>query len=265
MPGDVSLERPSAGLQWIYVGSAITGFVLFGTALWTFAVLAAIATPDKAADFRIHVTGHQWWWEVRYQGKTASQGFTTANEIHIPVGQPVHVELWSNDVIHSFWVPELTGKTDTIPGQHNETWLEADRPGVYRGQCTEYCGQQHAHMGLTVVAQEPADFQKWWDGQVQGAPAATSPQAAQGQTEFIVHCGICHTVRGTQAQGRLGPDLTHIMSRSGLAAETLPNTIGYLSGWISDPQRIKPGNQMPTLTLSGPQLTSIRTFLETLK
>jgi cytochrome c oxidase subunit 2 len=269
-PVDPKLAPPrrpehAAGLQWIYVGSAISAVALFGSALWTFAVLADVVTPDNKPPFTIEVTGHQWWWEASYQGQEASQHFITANELHIPTGQPVRVVLNSNDVIHSFWVPALTGKTDTIPGQHNETWLEADKPGLYRGQCTEYCGQQHAHMGFTVVAQQPADFRAWWDAQLKPAQAPASQQIAEGEQQFVVRCGICHTVRGTQAGGRLGPDLTHLMSRGGIAAETLPNTMGYLSGWISDPQAMKPGNLMPTLTLSPQELTEIRSFLATLQ
>jgi cytochrome c oxidase subunit 2 len=263
-PKLVPPRRPEGGLQWIYIGSAISGVALFGAALWTFAVLAGVTVPSKTAAFRIDVIGHQWWWEARYEDQDASRSFTTANEIHIPTGQPVRVTLWSADVIHSFWVPALTGKTDTIPGQHNETWLEADRPGLYRGQCTEYCGQQHAHMGLSVIAQPPAAFQAWWDDQLRNAPPPASQQLAQGQGDFVAHCGICHTVRGTQAGGRVGPDLTHLMGRGAIAAETLPNTIGYLSGWISDPQALKPGNLMPTLTLSPQELTAIRSFLATL-
>jgi cytochrome c oxidase subunit II len=260
----VPLRRPEQGLQWIYVGSAISAVALFGSAIWAFAVLADVRVPDKTPAFRIEVTGHQWWWEVRYQGKEASRSFTTANEIHIPTGEPVRVVLWSEDVIHSFWVPALTGKTDTIPGQHNETWLEADTPGVYRGQCTEYCGQQHAHMGFSVVAQKPEDFQAWWDAQLRPAPEPATDQIAQGRTDFVVRCGVCHAVNGTQAGGRVGPDLTHLMSRGAIAANTLPNTIGYLAGWIANPQAMKPGNLMPTLTLSGRELTDIRSYLETL-
>jgi cytochrome c oxidase subunit II len=264
-PKLIQPRRPDRGLAWIYIGSAISGVALFGAALWTFAVLAAVRLPRNTAGFHIEVIGHQWWWEVRYEDKDPSRNIVTANEIHIPTGLPVRFVLSSGDVIHSFWVPALTGKTDTIPGQNNETWLEADKPGLYRGQCTEYCGQQHAHMGLTVTADQPADFQAWWNSQLKSAPPPATQQVAQGEAEFIVHCGICHTVRGTQAGGHIGPDLTHLMSRGGIAAETLPNTMGYLSAWISDPQAIKPGNLMPTLTISPQQLTALRSYMETLQ
>lgn len=154
---------------------------------------------------------------------------------------------------------------DLIPGQHNETWFEADRPGTYRGECAVFCGLGHAHMNLLVVAEPPEQFNTWWTQQLEPAPVPRSPPIAQGETQFIIHCGVCHTVRGTEAMGVLGPDLSHLMSRRMIAAGTLPNTIGYLSGWIADPQDIKPGALMPVLDLSGPQLSAIRDFLGTLK
>ncbi|HJU18469.1 MAG TPA: cytochrome c oxidase subunit II [Stellaceae bacterium] len=263
---DVPLLPAGRGLGFIYIGTALTVLALFGFAAWTFATLAAISGPKggKAA-LSIHVIGHQWWWEVRYLGGDTGRTFETANEIHIPTGKPVRVQLTSVDVIHSFWVPQLSGKMDLIPGQQNETWIEADRPGIYRGQCAEYCGLQHAHMALVVVAQPPQQFDGWWAGQLKGAPAPRTALQAEGERQFIVRCGACHTVDGTAAHGRFGPNLSHLMSRRTIAAGTLPNTIGYLSGWIADPQHVKPGNYMPQLDLSGPQLTAIRNFLETLK
>lgn len=265
-PKLVPPRRPASGLGWIYVGTAISAVALFGSAIWTFAVLAAVSIPNAtAADFKIDIVGHQWWWEVRYDAaKQPSRSFVTANEIHIPTGKPIRFVVQSADVIHSFWVPALSGKMETTPGQYNELWLEADQPGVYQGRCSEYCGQQHAHMGLVMLAEPPEKFQAWWDHQLAVAPPPDSAMAARGEGEFIANCGACHAVNGTAAGGRVGPNLSHLMGRLELAAGTLPNT-GYLSGWLSDPQRIKPGNQMPTLMLSGPQLTDIRAFLETLK
>jgi cytochrome c oxidase subunit 2 len=265
----VPLERPSSGLSFIYVGIAITTAILIGMAIWNYVVLAAVALPPRNAAAMLKVTGHQWWWEVAYSNQGKLQGFTTANEIHIPVGKPVRIELTTSDVIHSFWVPALTGKTDTIPGQRNLSWMQADRAGVYRGQCTEYCGQQHAKMGFVVVA-EPADtFQSWWAHQLEGPQTPTSEagmrSAEAGQAVFMQHCAVCHTVRGTPAQGKVGPDLSHLMQRRSIAAATLPNSIGALSGWISDPQHIKPGNFMPTLDLSASDLNSLRHFLQTLQ
>jgi cytochrome c oxidase subunit 2 len=264
-PALVPVERPDRGLSWIYVGTAISAVVLVAATVWTFSTLAAVSPVPADAAVKIDVIGHQWWWEVRYDGNDQSRTFTTANEIHIPVGEPVSVGLSSTDVIHSFWVPELTGKTDTIPGQHNITWIEADKPGTYRGQCGEYCGLQHAHMAMSVVAQPPAQFQDWWNEQLDPPPAPRSPQVVDGKTDFVAHCGICHSVRGTTAGGALGPDLSHLMSRKTIAAGTMPNDPGDLAAWIADPQHVKPGNLMPILDLSGPQLTAIEAYLETLK
>ena len=265
----VPLERPSTGLSFIYVGIAITTIVLIAGTIWNYVVLASVALPPRNAAAMLEVTGHQWWWEVAYSNQDESQAFTTANEIHIPVGKPVRVELKTADVIHSFWVPALTGKTDTIPGQRNVTWMQADRPGVYRGQCTEYCGQQHANMGLLVIADQSNTFQSWWTHQLQGPQVPRSESgmraAEGGQAVFMQHCAVCHTVRGTPAQGKVGPDLSHLMQRRTIAAATLPNSIGDLSGWISDPQHIKPGNFMPTLELSGSDLNNLRSFLQTLQ
>ena len=266
LPGRTIVERISGGMAWIIVGVSASTIVLFGSVIWTVVVLAATSDPPHgAASINIHVIGHQWWWEVRYVGDVPSRTFTTANEIHIPTHQVVKVKLDTTDVIHSFWVPALTGKTDVIPGQTNTAWFEADREGVYRGQCTEYCGKQHAHMGLEVVAQAPDEFNAWRDHQLEAANPANNPAAVTDEHTFIAKCGICHAVRGTPAGGRLGPDLSHLMTRRTIAAATMPNTPGYLSSWIADPQHAKPGNYMPRLDLSGGELTRIRRFLENLK
>lgn len=268
-PAEVPIARTGNGLLFIYIGIGMTVPVLLGISAWTYAVLAQVSAPPGKPALTVQVTGHQWWWEFRYVGARPDQAFTTANEMHIPVGKPVRIELATADVIHSFWVPALSGKTDTIAGQHNVTWIEADAPGTYRGQCTEYCGLQHAHMGLLVIADPPEQFQAWWDRQLQGpALPDTEPgldEVLQGQADFMRNCAVCHSVRGTSAGGRVGPDLSHLMERRTLAAATLPNTIGDLSGWISSPQHLKPGNYMPTLSLSAPELARIRTFLAALK
>jgi cytochrome c oxidase subunit II len=263
--GRSTVERTSGGLAWISIGVGISTVVLFAITVWTVVTLAAVARPAGPFGANLEITGHQWWWEIRYIDDDPSRSFTTANEIHIPVGQQVRVKLRGVDVIHSFWIPALTGKTDVIPGQINSTWLEASAPGVYRGQCTEYCGQQHAHMGLEVVASSPDDFSMWRSDQLRGAPAPASPLMQEALNTFLTRCGICHTVRGTRAGGILGPDLSHLMSRRTIAAGTLPNTPGALSAWIADPQHIKPGSLMPQLNLSGPELSYIRSYLETLK
>jgi cytochrome c oxidase subunit II len=265
----VPVERRGSGLPFVYVAVAVSFLVLLGSAVWNYVVLAKVANPPSSPAVTIHVTGHQWWWEVAYVDKNASRRFTTANEIHIPVGKPVRVELSAADVIHSFWVPALTGKMDTIPGQRNVTWMQADKAGIYRGQCTEYCGQQHAHMGFVVVAQPPQEFESWWNHQLEPPASPTSEagmrNAAKAQSAFLRNCAVCHTVRGTAANGKVGPDLSHLMQRQTIAAATLPNSTGALSGWISDPQHIKPGNLMPTLDLSAADLNAVRDFLQTLK
>jgi cytochrome c oxidase subunit 2 len=266
LPGTAPVRHPPGGLSWLYVGVGISTLVLFVASVWTIVVLAAVShAPAGRAGLQLEVTGHQWWWEVKYLADQPARQFTTANEIHIPVGEPVTIKLRGTDVIHSFWVPALTGKTDVIPGQINVTWLEAHQPGIYRGQCTEYCGQQHAHMAFEVVASPPDEFKTWWDHQLEAAGAPASPAAIADENAFISKCGICHAVRGTPAGGRLGPDLSHLTSRRTIAAGTLPNTPGHLSAWISDAQHVKPGNLMPRLDLSGLDLARVRRFLESQK
>ena len=265
LPGRLDVERGQSGIAWIMAGVGATTLVLFGASVWTVVTLAAVAVPAKKADLTIAITGHQWWWEVRYASEAPDRQIHTANEIHIPVDRTVAFKLRTADVIHSFWVPALNGKTDLIPGQINETWLAASKPGVYRGQCTEYCGRQHAHMGLEVIADAPEDFKAWQDHALQPVQAPISPQAQADADTFVRKCGACHTVAGTRAGGVLGPDLSHLMARRMIAAATLPNTIGNLSGWIADPQHIKPGAYMPRLDISGPEMVQVRQFLETLK
>jgi cytochrome c oxidase subunit II len=261
-----AVRRPAeaAPRRWIYAGLALTAVVLIGFTTWTVGILAAIQMP-RDPSLTVEVTGHQWWWEIRYANDDdPSLVLETANEIHVPVGEPVRVVLTSADVIHSFWVPALAGKTDLIPGQTNVAWFEADTPGIFRGQCAEYCGLQHAHMALRVIAQTPEDFVAWWEGQLAPAADPAEPDAEIGQAAFVRHCSACHTVRGTIAGGEVGPDLTHLMSRTTIAAGMLPNTIGHLSGWIANPDALKPGTPMPTPDVSGPELEAIRSYLVTL-
>ena len=259
------LAGAGGGLAWLYLGVGVSTLVLFGTAVWAMVTLANTGPPSGEPAFTIEVTGHQWWWQVRYLSDQPSHNFETANEIHIPVGKPVRVKLVSADVIHSFWVPALVGKTDLIPGQTNVTWLEASKPGLYRGQCAEYCGQQHAHMALMVVASQPDQFQAWWDFQLGREPQPKQQAAVAGETDFIQKCGVCHTVRGTPAHGIVGPDLSHLMQHHTIAAGTLVNNTGNLAGWISNPQAIKPGSMMPQPEISPAQLQRILAFLQMLK
>jgi cytochrome c oxidase subunit II len=250
---------------WISIGVVLSTIVLTALVVWTSFTMAGIANPPSAPVLSIKVIGHQWWWEFVYLNDDPSKIFTTANEVHIPVGKPVSFVLDGADVIHTFWVPSLGGKTQMIPGQTNLTWLEADKPGVYRGQCSQYCGEQHAHMILQVLADDPKAFETWRQSQLQAASAPTSDELRLGEQHFIERCGACHTVRGTRAAGHVGPDLTHLMSRTTIAAGLLPNNPGFLSGWIANPQGLKPDALMPDPELSGPDLASIRSFLLTLK
>lgn len=261
-PGEKSDVAPdSGGLSWLWAGVGISTLALLFTVGWTMAVLARIEAPASAPAVTIEITGKQWWWQAHYISADPARDFVTADEIYIPVGQPVRLRLIGGDVIYSFWVPQLAGKMDAIPGQTNETWLEAAAPGTYRGQCTEYCGLQHAHMGLVVVADVQADFRKWWDHQLDVPVTDNVP----GQDVFEGHCGGCHTVRGTDAAGSLGPDLSHLMQRATLASVSLPNDHASLARWISDPQSVKPGSQMPAPQLSGAELAQVQSYLETLK
>lgn len=269
--GRPKLMHGGHGMPWVVIGVPVAIVLLFGSAVWTFYTLAAVAAPPKNPAITLDVVAHQWWWEVTYNKYGHEKmTFETANEIHVPVGQPVRVRLISADVIHSFWVPELFGKMDAIPGQTNITWFQANEPGVYRGQCTEFCGLQHAHMALHVVAQRQAEFQQWWQHQLEDARPPKTTAAKHGEMVFLHRCAICHTVRGAGAPdviavGRLGPDLTHLMSRDYIAAGILPNTTGHLAGWVENAQAIKPGADMPTMDLTNRQLLDVVSYLQTLK
>jgi cytochrome c oxidase subunit 2 len=221
----------------------------------------------KSADaVSIQVIGHQWWWEVKYDGPTPDQSFTTANEIRVPVGKPVRARLESRDVIHSFWVPSLNGKMDLITGQTNETEFKAERPGVYRGQCAEFCGLQHALMALEVIALPADQYEAWRSQQLKSPRVADDPVLAHGDSLFRAKgCGLCHTISGTPAGGKIGPDLTHVGGRRTIGAGTLPMTAGNLAGWIVDPQHIKPGNKMPAVPLAAKDLDTLVSYLEALK
>ncbi|MEF2073618.1 cytochrome c oxidase subunit II [Consotaella aegiceratis] len=260
------VSRPSGSLGWIYFGLALTTVILAGFAVWTVDVMAEIDEPHGDPRFTIEVSAEQWWWAARYvDADDPSRSFTTANEFHIPVGEPVRILLQSPDVIHSFWVPALSGKTDVIPGQVNETWIQADKAGVYRGQCTEYCGAQHTNMALRMFADTPQDFDRWWADQAAPAEEPEAGTAAvDGQRLFVQRCGACHTVRGTAAKGETAPDLTHLASRTTIAAGMLSNTPGHLAGWIANPQVLKPGNKMPAVELSADELDAIQRYLSTL-
>ena len=226
-------------------------------------VMRATSAPSPRSTARtIEVIGHQWWWEVRYPGTSA----VTANEIHVPVGVRVNVVGTSADVIHSFWVPQLNRKIDLIPGRTNRIVLDATRPGRFRGECYEFCGLQHAHMGLYVVAEPPAAFRAWLANMAKPAAEPRTGLERQGRETFLSEaCSGCHQIRGTPAHARVGPDLTHLATRRTIAAATLPNRPGYLAGWITDPQHQKPGARMPALPLTGVQIQALLAYLESLR
>jgi cytochrome c oxidase subunit 2 len=252
--------------------SWIVGSLLAATAV-TVAIFTALSFvaqrplfAGRAQTAGIRLIGHQWWWEVRYDGATPGDMFTTANEIHIPVGTPISLSLESADVIHSFWVPSLAGKQDLIPGHNNSIELLAQRAGVYRGQCAEFCGLQHAHMGLLIVAEASDAFEKWQAAQRAAASQPQENDRAKGAQVFISKpCALCHAIRGTSAAGTVGPDLTHLGSRAYIGADTLPLTPGSLAAWIADPHGAKPGVNMPPVHLQPDELNAVTSYLIGLK
>ncbi len=261
--GADDLPRAVGGNTPVILGGvALPAVILLVLYASTLATMGAIPKHAPSQDLAIVVNGRQWWWEVQYP----NHGITTANEIHIPAGQSVEVQLTSEDVIHSFWVPQLHGKVDMIPGKTTSIVLQADQPGTYFGECAEFCGVQHAKMQFLVIADPPDRFAAWLEQQQAPAADVTGTTLRQGQQVFLGSaCVYCHTVKGTPASGDLGPDLTHLASRQMLAAGTVPNTRGYLAGWIVNPHGIKPGNRMPPTHLGGEELQALLDYLESLK
>jgi cytochrome c oxidase subunit 2 len=246
--------------------TALIGVGLFGLAVASFVTDRSMAAAAGKEKLSVTVTGNQWWWNIVYNSADASKTLRTANELHLPVGIPTRIILNSNDVIHSFWVPSLAGKQDLIPGRQNDITIVPKRTGIFRGQCAEFCGAQHAHMGLVVVVDSYPDFIKWWDHQLQPAAIPTAPLALAGY-KYVTSgpCSSCHNIGGTSASGQVAPDLTHLSSRRSIAAGTLPMSQGNLYGWVEDPQSLKPGVRMPTIGLAPDQLHAVVAYLETLK
>lgn len=229
-----------------------------------FADRALFASHGQDA-MEVRVTGHQWWWRVEYRDPAAGRWIETANELHLPLGRTTRVSLGSADVIHSFWVPNVSGKIDMIPGRRNVLDLTPRREGWYRGQCSEFCGAQHAHMAFDVKVESPAAFDAWLAAQARPALSTADPVAARGQAVFAGPCAACHVVRGTPAAGRAGPDLTHLAARRSIAAGTLPMTRGGLQGWIAQPQALKPGTSMPAVALAPADADAVAQYLAGLR
>ena len=264
LPSDQTEAKLARVVASATLATVLILFVLLGASIFVGKSVAELGIPKGG--MVIELTGNQWWWQVQYDNPDASQVLVTANEIHIPVGRPVMILGRSNDVIHSFWVPNLHGKRDLIPSRATTEWIQAAQPGAFRGQCAEFCGLQHAHMALWVIAEPEPAFDAWMAQQRQPAVPPSDPIKQRGQQVFLSNaCEYCHTIRGTAAAGQVAPDLTHFASRRGIAANTLPNTMGNLGGWILDPQSIKPGTHMATIALPTEDLQPLLEYLESLK
>ena len=255
------------------IGTVIAGLVGLTAVILVVFVASSVVTgrgltsPSGPGAITVDVIGYQWWWDFRYHDVTPSDVFSSPNELHVPVGVPVVLKVQSRDVIHSFWVPELHGKRDLIPGIVTHTWIQAHEPGVYRGRCAEFCGHQHAKMGFMVVAEPMEKFLAWVASQRAPAPEPDTDEKRRGRDAFLANdCVTCHTIRGTSAGSRVGPELTHVGSRLTIAAGTLPNTRDQLARWVLDPPAFKPGTRMPAHhNLPGADLQAVITYLRSLR
>jgi cytochrome c oxidase subunit II len=263
---DFPIEVEQRRVRIVIAATVLSVLVLFsilGYSVVTSKNMNSLASKNPVS---IKVTGHQWWWEVEYPNPQADLTVTTANEIHVPIGVPVVLQTASADVIHSFWAPNIQGKRDLIPGYENAIWFQIDKEGTYRGQCAEFCGHEHAKMSFYVVAESQDKFNAWLQQQRKPAPDPPNDVLAHGRDVFVKGtCVMCHTVRGTDAGSRFGPDLTHVGSRMTLAALTIDNTPAGLLRWITDPQHVKAGAKMPALDLSRPDFVAIADYLRSLK
>jgi cytochrome c oxidase subunit II len=261
---EASSER---GLRTALAGwVGITALILIGLTISTWLYDRGLAQAADTPALEIEVTANQWWWDVRYANDDAARIFRTANELHLPVGVPVHINLRSNDVIHSFWIPNLAGKQDMIPGRDADISIRPLREGLYRAQCAEFCGLQHARMALDVIVESPAAFAAWREAQLRTPPPPASALATSGQAIVTGRqCASCHTIAGTPASGQIAPDLSHFASRRSIAAGTLPMSRRNIAAWIADPQAPKPGNYMPRVPLSAEELSAVSAYLETLR
>jgi cytochrome c oxidase subunit 2 len=250
----------------VAIAVALTVVILVALLVVSVWIGRTVASLHASSAVTIEVIGHQWWWEVSYDDVLPSRRITTANEIHIPINRPVVLKVTSRDVIHSFWAPNLQGKRDLIPGYTTAIWLQAEQPEVFRGQCAEFCGLQHAHMAFDVIAEPEAAFDRWLDAMRQPANSPRNEAEERGRQVFMTsRCAGCHTVIGTEAHGQVAPDLTHVASRSTIGAGTLSNTPEHLRAWVRDPQASKPGNQMPPNSLPDGDLQALLAYLGSLR
>lgn len=268
----------SGGEMWIAIGGMVVPFIILtvifvlGLNLLTDFPIhgmhnAMTAGAQEMMKPEIRITGHMWWWQIDYLNDDVSKQFTTANELHLPAGRPVDIQVVTDDVMHSLWIPALHGKVDLIPGMSNYIRLEGSEPGTYEGQCAEYCGAEHARMRVIAIVQDPDAYSLWLSRQREPASEPTTPEASAGEQLFLGGpCSMCHSIRGTGAGGTVAPDLTHLASREYIAANSYPNNIAYLEAWITHAQSLKPECQMPNLTqFSGTQLQDLVAFLSQLK
>ena len=261
-PGDSIPRQVHGNLKLELAWTIVPALILVAIVVPTIDLNFKYQAPPPEGSLVINVTGHQWWWEFEYP----EFGIVTANEIHIPVGRTVVFNLGSADVIHSFWIPRLGGKRDAVPGRTNVIFLNARTPGNYGGQCAEFCGTSHANMLFRVIAEPEGTFERWAESEAAGAVVANDEAARQGAALFAQsQCVVCHTIRGTSAAGKIGPDLTHVGGRGTLAAGLIENNAENLAGWLKNPQEVKPGTLMPNLFLSDVQIDSYVAFLRSLK
>lgn len=263
--GPASLKRKLGGEKTVWIGGvAFPAVVLTALLIWGLTLTAALTEDITGDEMRVRVTGEMWWFRVEYLDREGNVVVADANELHLPVGKPVVIELQSADVIHSFWVPHLSGKKDMIPGRTTLLRVQADRAGRFGGVCAEYCGGPHALMGFVAIAHEESEYRAWLASRARRQAAPAPPGASAGRRLFMDSgCAACHRVAGTEATGLAGPDLTHVGSRETLGAGILPNNRGTMIGWIGDSQSIKPGNRMPSYDmLSADELEAIAIWLE---
>lgn len=262
-PNSAAQRAKTRAVTWATVATVLA---LLGLLVASVSTGHAMASLSAEYPVRVQVISHKWWWEFRYPVAGPATQFSTAYELHIPVGRPIELELVATDVIHSFWVPNLNGKRDAIPGKHNVLLIRADRPGVFEGQCAEFCGTEHANMRFLVVAENAAEFASWRDHQLGSPPPPTDPLRQRGLDLFMSsRCSACHAIGGTNAFGTVGPDLTHFASRKRLAMGTVENDRAHLSRWIEDPGADKPGVQMPSTPLGADDRRALLAYLEGLR